>query len=318
MATSGGSSVNLLTLVRDLWGSSFRISRWYIPGHDGIDLPAKTGTPIRAVASGRVFYARDARLDPNAGKGWAIGGGNTVDIDVGGNLATQYAHLDRLYVKSGDYVTKGQVIGTVGSTGGTPNSPTASFGASNAHLHFGLWDRKANKMIEPTKFLLAARAGWNDSGGLRPPDSYDNNRISGFLTGWGNLVSFPVGHTITAADVDTIIAKLKAGGLLGTPSNPDPFGISEGIVRGILMQHVGQAWNKSLQDQLAAEFGAAAVNAGDLGGAKTGLDAIGGAIGTLSDPGLWVRILALIVGLAIAGYGTVGVLRSTANPVGAY
>lgn len=292
-----GVTTARLDLVHRIFGSAFRISRWYIPGHDGIDLPAPVGTPIRAVASGTVSYARDARTDANAGHAWAIGGGNVVNIDISSTMTTQYAHLNSITVRPGQHVNKGDIIGTVGSTGGMPNSPGANFGASNAHLHFGLWNRKINKMVEPTVFLTAVAAGWNDV-----PTSTAND-----LGAWGNVVSFPTGHVLTAADVDTIITKLRAAGYFNDPVSG---GVAEGVTRDILMRHVGQPWNKQLQDTLSIEFATAAKEAGDAGG----LRAIGDFVGKVSDPANWVRILAIAGGAIVFGVGAYGVLKATGQP----
>lgn len=274
---------NLLGLVRGLFGPSFRIARWYIPGHDGIDLPAKLGTPIRAAATGRVSYARDARTDPNAGKAWAIGGGNVVNIDVGNGMRTQYAHLNTINVRPGQIVTKGQIIGTVGATGG----------ANGAHLHFGLWDTNARKMIDPTAFLTKALAGPVQPGDIP----------SGNLGGWGDLVSFPDGKILTSADIDTIMLSLVRGNFF---SGVDGI-IAQEQTRTVLQGFVGQPWNKTTQDAMQSAFGVAAQNAGGLG---TALAPIGALAGELMDPGNWIRILALFVGIGIAGYGAVNVLRS--------
>ena len=82
--------------------------------HQGIDIAASSGTPIRASASGTVIYA-----------GWMNGYGNVVLIDHGG-LTTVYAHQSRLGSGEGQRVGQGEVIGYVGSTGRS----------TGPHLHF--------------------------------------------------------------------------------------------------------------------------------------------------------------------------------------
>ena len=219
----------------------------------------------------------------------------------------QYAHLDRIYVKPGQYVKAGTIIGTVGSTGGTPNSPTASFGASNAHLHFGVWDHKSNKMIEPTQFLLAAKAGWSDTTTMRPPDSYATT--PDYLAGWGNKVAFPDGHVLTAADIDTIMGVLKSEGYFG-PNTPLP-GLGEYQTRSVLERYIGQPWTKTTQDSIAAAFGVAAQQNSPDAYLASVLGPFADIARNLSDPGLWVRVIALFVGIGVAGYGTINVLRAT-------
>ncbi|WP_343222163.1 M23 family metallopeptidase [Novosphingobium profundi] len=90
--------------------SSYGMRRHPILGytrmHAGIDFGAAYGSPIHAVAAGRVVFS-----------GRHGGHGNYVKIDHGGGLATGYGHMSRIAVSSGTSVRAGQVIGYVGSTG---------------------------------------------------------------------------------------------------------------------------------------------------------------------------------------------------------
>ncbi|MGB9856672.1 MAG: murein hydrolase activator EnvC family protein [Dictyoglomaceae bacterium] len=83
--------------------------------HTGIDISADYGTPVRAVAPGKVIYAD-----------WYGGYGKLVILDHGGEITTLYAHLSRIVVELGEQVSEGQVIGYVGSTGLS----------TGPHLHF--------------------------------------------------------------------------------------------------------------------------------------------------------------------------------------
>jgi murein DD-endopeptidase MepM/ murein hydrolase activator NlpD len=85
--------------------------------HAGVDFGAGTGTPIVAADDGVVVSA-----------GWLGGYGNAVIIDHTGGVATLYGHQSRLAVTSGASVSRGQVIGYVGSTGMS----------TGPHLHFEL------------------------------------------------------------------------------------------------------------------------------------------------------------------------------------
>ena len=98
--------------------------------HSGIDISATTGTPIMASNTGRVALAMELIVT-----------GNTVIIDHGCNLYSSYCHLDSLSVKVGDTVKKGEVIGTVGSTGFS----------TGPHLH---WSMTLNgKYVDPMFFV---------------------------------------------------------------------------------------------------------------------------------------------------------------------
>ena len=98
--------------------------------HKGIDIGAKTGTPIHAVRGGTVRVAGDRG-----------GYGNVVIIDHGKGLSTTYAHCNSLNVKTGQKVSANDVIATVGSTGNS----------TGPHLHFEV--RQNGKAIDPEKFF---------------------------------------------------------------------------------------------------------------------------------------------------------------------
>jgi murein DD-endopeptidase MepM/ murein hydrolase activator NlpD len=98
--------------------------------HTGIDIGASSGTPIHAVASGRVIYA-----------GWMDGYGNLVFIDHGRGISTGYAHQSSVAVSNGQTVTQGDVIGYVGCTG-------HCFGP---HLHFEV--RVNGTPVDPLGYL---------------------------------------------------------------------------------------------------------------------------------------------------------------------
>ena len=98
--------------------------------HEGIDIAAPTGTPISASASGTVIYA-----------GWMGGYGNLVVIDHGNGLATAYGHQSSIAVGTGTYVSQGQTIGYVGSTGHS----------TGPHVHFEV--RVNGSPVDPLGYL---------------------------------------------------------------------------------------------------------------------------------------------------------------------
>jgi murein DD-endopeptidase MepM/ murein hydrolase activator NlpD len=98
--------------------------------HEGIDIGAASGTPIRAAASGTVISA-----------GWLGGYGNLIVIDHGGGLATAYAHMSGYAASSGQPVAQGQTVGFVGCTG-------HCFGS---HLHFEV--RVNGAPVDPLGYL---------------------------------------------------------------------------------------------------------------------------------------------------------------------
>ncbi|MEF3694727.1 MAG: LysM peptidoglycan-binding domain-containing protein [Candidatus Cloacimonadota bacterium] len=98
--------------------------------HKGIDIAARTGTPIFAVLAGTVVYS-----------GVQGGYGNVIVIEHPDFVMTIYAHNERNLVSVGDVVTKGQQIATVGSTGDS----------TGPHLHFEY--RIKGKPINPERVL---------------------------------------------------------------------------------------------------------------------------------------------------------------------
>ncbi len=98
--------------------------------HAGIDFGAPTGTPIYAADDGRVLSA-----------GVRGGYGNATVIEHGGGLATLYAHQSRFAVRAGQTVSRGEVIGYVGSTGYS----------TGPHLHFET--RVNGTPVDPAGYL---------------------------------------------------------------------------------------------------------------------------------------------------------------------
>lgn len=143
--------MTLEDIVKGIFGGVNKtFSRGYSAAHDGWDIPAARGTAVRAVQDGTVSYARNAGTQPDKGaSGWAIGGGNVVNLDIGKQLNAQYAHLDRLAVREGQKVRKGDIVGYVGSTGKS----------TGPHLHFGVLDKSINKMVDPVKALGGGVSG---------------------------------------------------------------------------------------------------------------------------------------------------------------
>jgi murein DD-endopeptidase MepM/ murein hydrolase activator NlpD len=98
--------------------------------HPAVDLPAKKGTPVYAPASGVVVYAK-----------WKGDYGKFLLLAHTFGFKTAYAHLSRFAVKSGDYVSKGDLIAYVGNTGRS----------TGAHLHYEV--RYLDKWLDPKPFM---------------------------------------------------------------------------------------------------------------------------------------------------------------------
>lgn len=101
--------------------------------HGGIDFVAPRGSPVRAIADGRVLVADDQTLKSSLGQ--------TVVLAHGGGYQSLFAHLDRIDVKAGQWVSAGTVIGTLGASGNT----------TGAHLHLEL--ALDNQKLDPASLL---------------------------------------------------------------------------------------------------------------------------------------------------------------------
>lgn len=98
--------------------------------HGGMDIDGERGDMVVAPATGTVTEA-----------GWKGGYGQMIEIDHGNGLVTRYGHLSRVDVQAGDIMTRGQLMGFVGSTGRS----------TGPHLHYEL--RLGEKPINPRRFL---------------------------------------------------------------------------------------------------------------------------------------------------------------------
>jgi len=100
-------------------------------GHNGIDIAAKNGTEIHAIAEGAVINTN-----------WTVNYGYVIRIQHGDGFISVYKHCADLTKDEGDIVMKGDIIGTVGNAGVMSSGP---------HLHFELW--KNGIPLDPRRFL---------------------------------------------------------------------------------------------------------------------------------------------------------------------
>jgi murein DD-endopeptidase MepM/ murein hydrolase activator NlpD len=98
--------------------------------HAGMDIDGERGDSVMAPANGTIIKA-----------GWQGGYGNMIEIDHGNGLTTRYGHLSKIEIQVGDPVSRGQLIGLVGSTGRS----------TGPHLHYEL--RLNDKSINPRLLL---------------------------------------------------------------------------------------------------------------------------------------------------------------------
>lgn len=119
--------------------------------HAGLDMAARKGTPILAPADGEVLFAGRYSLQKSVAW-WRYG--NLVMLAHGDHFVTLFGHCDELEVETGDRVSRGDVIATVGNTGLSTNS----------HLHYEVRrrfeDREEMMPVDPRIYILDLR--WDD------------------------------------------------------------------------------------------------------------------------------------------------------------
>jgi murein DD-endopeptidase MepM/ murein hydrolase activator NlpD len=115
--------------------------------HSGFDIANARNTPVYATAFGTVKLCE-----------WQPGYGRLIIIDHGRDLCSYFGHLQKIMVKAGDHITRGQLIGLMGDTGTS----------TGTHLHYEI--RRNNQAISPAPFLKNAVCQASDisfPGGIR-------------------------------------------------------------------------------------------------------------------------------------------------------
>jgi len=99
--------------------------------HYGVDVPAVTNTPVKAVSDGRVVFSE-----------WTIDTGFVIILEHSFNLISVYKHNSSGLITQGDYVKSGQAIALSGNTGELTTGP---------HLHFELWSN--GNPVDPLEYI---------------------------------------------------------------------------------------------------------------------------------------------------------------------
>ena len=100
--------------------------------HNGMDIGARTNTPVIAPARGKVIVVRhDAKM------------GNVVKIDHGFGFQTEYRHLEKALVHEGQALTRGEILGLVGNTGVFSTGP---------HLHYQVYIK--DQPVNPQRYFF--------------------------------------------------------------------------------------------------------------------------------------------------------------------
>jgi murein DD-endopeptidase MepM/ murein hydrolase activator NlpD len=146
--------------------------------HEGLDLFADVGVPIHAAANGVVTLARPDR-----------GYGNAIHIDHGDGLDTIYGHLSGFAsgLQPGSLVSRGDVIGFVGSTGRS----------TGAHLHFEVL--VGGHPVDPSTMTKAPRLAGLELARFRKKLQFEERMSTqDFLPAEARAAASPVGATLSA------------------------------------------------------------------------------------------------------------------------
>ena len=139
--------------VTQQFGRTADSGRLYASGtHDGIDLAASVGTPVRAALAGTVYKINEGAVQNCQYGKWVI-------VKHANGLATLYAHLSSISVGEGQSVTSGQVVGYSGMTGY----------ATGPHLHFTVYQASALTLKQYT-----CKSGYTVTIPIAPPEAYLN------------------------------------------------------------------------------------------------------------------------------------------------
>lgn len=159
---SGGMQQPVPGRVTSNYGLRMHPILGYARMHRGLDFRASYGTPILAVADGRV-----------TGAGWAGGYGRQVRLTHANGLASSYSHMSRFAVGAGARVRAGQVIGYVGTTGLS----------TGPHLHFETY--RNGVTINPRSVRFVGRA------------QLEGGELASFRSRLRGLLSTPLGAART-------------------------------------------------------------------------------------------------------------------------
>lgn len=120
-------------VITQYFGKTVDAKRLYVSGtHGGIDFKAAVGTPVKASLAGIVVDTENLKIRNGCQYGkWVL-------LRHANGLSTIYGHLSYVYVRPGDAVATGQVIGLSGDTGY----------AEGPHLHFGVYATAGVRIVD--------------------------------------------------------------------------------------------------------------------------------------------------------------------------
>ena len=116
--------------------------------HMGVDFQGPTGSLVISPADGEVVGVQDKKIKFGSGGSYF---NISARIKHAGGLESDYGHLDQVFVKEGDKVKRGTVIGTKGTSGFRSINDRRPPGYP--HLHFELWNATGGR-IDPMPYMV--------------------------------------------------------------------------------------------------------------------------------------------------------------------
>lgn len=182
---------------------TFLYPRRWTPGgayyhvHQGIDIFAAKGTPIRSVTAGEVHDASKIFLDGYGGYGMVV----VIRTSVFGKAHYfLYAHCDDVFVTKGESVSEQQIIAAVGTTCFAGHGNKARFPNKDAHLHFE---------VSTADYPRVPKRAWGEP--VPGRGRVDPHEILEELGPWSmTAVHYPVGGKVTRSEADDLHADLDA------------------------------------------------------------------------------------------------------------
>jgi murein DD-endopeptidase MepM/ murein hydrolase activator NlpD len=172
------------TITQHFGANPQNYAQFGLPGHEGVDIRAPSGSKVYCVAPGTVSKVHRQAVGHNYGI--------HVRVDHSFGFQTTYAHLQEAAVQEGDEIAASTVLGLADNTGN-------SFGS---HLHLTLkkegahYDNWPRNIIDPTPFLLPL-LGWQEPNGP-------------FINGWVLTVGIEVNGRLAQALPDGVTLRIDA------------------------------------------------------------------------------------------------------------
>jgi len=137
-------------------GGRGSVTQCFSGWHNGVDIADSSKPNLVAASNGTVSFAGCQSACPRIGTAGGYGLAWTVVIDHGNGLSSVYGHLNAIYVKTGQTVSSGQVIGQMGNSG----TVYRGLGGNGVHVHFMILRGGSWSGTNPAPYLKTSICGY--------------------------------------------------------------------------------------------------------------------------------------------------------------